>query len=101
MKDRVSLNEKLVDILGSRNVYFQPPENLRMSYPAIVYERSGIPSEQADNIDYLYWHRYQVTLIDSDPDSRFVDLISQIPNTRYVRHFSTEGLNHDVFEVVW
>ena len=40
MKTRYELHEFLCEILGSRNVYFQPPESVKMKYPAIVYERT-------------------------------------------------------------
>ena len=42
MKTRYELHEFLCEILGSRNVYFQPPESVKMKYPAIVYERTEI-----------------------------------------------------------
>ena len=45
MKTRYELHEFLCEILGSRNVYFQPPESVKMKYPAIVYERTDFPKE--------------------------------------------------------
>lgn len=101
MRTRLELHSELVKILGSRNVYFQPPENLRRQYPAIVYERSALRSANGDNEKYLKWHQYQITVIDPNPDSDIVSKMEDFPFTRYVRHFTTEGLNHDVFQVVW
>ena len=101
MKTRLELHTELVKILGSRHVYFQPPENLRMEYPAIVYERSQGSNVYGDDIKYLRWHQYQITIIDPNPDSGIVERMADFPYTRYVRHFTTEGLNHDVFQVVW
>lgn len=101
MGTRTELHNKLVGLLGSRNVYFQPPENLRLSYPAIIYERSGLPVVRADNESYVGWHRYNVTILDKDPDSPLVDMLARFPHTRFVRHYSTEGLNHDVFEIIY
>lgn len=40
MNRRYELQAVLEGILGSGNVYFQPPENLKMRYDCIVYERS-------------------------------------------------------------
>ena len=37
MSKRVDLGNKLKEILGSNNVYFQPPDNLKMVYPCIRY----------------------------------------------------------------
>lgn len=41
-KDRIGLSKLLREILDSDNVYFQPPESLKMNYPAIVYSRERI-----------------------------------------------------------
>ena len=35
---RNDLQKLLVEVLGSKNVYFQPPESVKMKYPAIVYQ---------------------------------------------------------------
>ena len=37
MANRLDLQALLEDLLGSRNVYYQPPESVKMNYPAIVY----------------------------------------------------------------
>jgi len=37
---RIQLHEILCDVLGTRNVYFQPPESVDMNYPAIgIFEK--------------------------------------------------------------
>ena len=41
MSKRVDLGNKLKEILGSNNVYFQPPDNLKMVYPCIRYRLEG------------------------------------------------------------
>ena len=52
MDSRPNLQTKLEQILGSRNVYFQPPESIKLNYPAIVYKRSNIQNTFADNEVY-------------------------------------------------
>ena len=37
MRSRLDLHEALCEALGSKNVYFSPRSNVKMSYPAIVY----------------------------------------------------------------
>lgn len=98
---RIELHNVLKDILGSGNVYFQPPETLKMNYPAIVYERYDIPVLNADNEKYLRNCKYRVTVIDSSPDSLIVDKLSKLKYAKFNRHFATNGLNHDVFLVYW
>lgn len=97
MASRLELHEVLCKILGSRNVYFQPPESVKMQYPAIVYERSDIRTLYADNNPYLQSLQYQVTVIDKNPDSEIVTGVSKLPLCRFDRHFTADHLNHDVF----
>jgi len=97
MKSRLDLHKKLCELLGSKNVYFQPPESVKMSYPAIVYKRSDIQNIHADNNPYLQFHGYEITVIDKNPDSDIPKAISQLPLCRFNRHFNADNLNHDVF----
>lgn len=97
MEKRLKLHEMLCSLLGSRNVYFQPPESVRMQYPAIVYGRDGINNTYADDGPYTSRVRYFVTLIDLDPDSLLVKKMASIPYCRYDRHYESDNLNHDVF----
>lgn len=97
MNDRLELHEFLCQILGSRNVYFQPPESVKMEYPAIVYRRNRIENTSADNIIYKQDVSYTITVIDRDPDSEIVERVSQIPRIIYDRSYVTNNLNHDVY----
>lgn len=96
---RIKLQNILEEILGSRNVYFQPPENIKMKYPAIVYTRSDIKNTYADNEVYKQDNVYQITVIDANPDSDIVKKISKLPMCRYNRNFKSDNLNHDVFVI--
>lgn len=99
MRSRASLQSELEDILGSRNVYFQPPESLKLSYPAIVYKRSRINNRFANNDVYNQYDSYEVTVIDKNPDSQIARDISLFPKTRFDRNFVSENLNHTVFTI--
>lgn len=101
MGQRLDLHELLVAAVGSRNVYFQPPDGGKMSYPCIVYERERIDSEHADNKPYLHRKRYSVTVIDRDPDSPIPDRIAAFPKCRHDRHFENDNLHHDVFTLYY
>lgn len=98
---RLELHEILCGILGSRNVYYQPPSTIKMKYPAIVYSRDDINNVFADNGVYQQAHMYQVTVIDSDPDSEIVHKVSKMPMCMYDRHFASDNLNHDVFTICY
>lgn len=103
MADRLDFHEELCDLLGSRNVYFQPPATVRMTYPCFVYERSSGLSHMADNGTYNYRQAYNVTYITKDPDS--LDMIRKFvfkfSLSRYNTHFTSDNLNHDSFVVYY
>lgn len=97
LNDRLELHETLCSILGSNNVYFQPPESVKMKYPAIRYSRNRIENTSADNLIYKQDVSYVITVIDRDPDSEIVERMSQIPHIMYDRSYVADNLNHDVF----
>lgn len=83
------------------HVYYQPPESIKMNYPAIRYTRSDIRNTFATDNVYKQSHFYEVTVIDYDPDSVIVEKISKLPKVRFNRHYTSEGLNHDVFTIYY
>lgn len=98
MASRLELHEKLCDILGTRYVYFQPPESVKLQYPCIVYSRSNMRPMWADNSIYINKKQYVVTVIDKNPDSVLPDrIIETVPFCSMERHYVADGLNHDVF----
>lgn len=101
MSKRLELHEKLCDILGSRHVYFQPPESVKMKYPAIVYERTLLPTKYADDQAYKKDRAYKVIVIDKNPDSELIDKILQLPMCNWLNHYSADNLNHDVFNLYY
>lgn len=97
MAPRLELQALLEFLLGSESVYFQPPPSLMMQYPCIVYQRDNAISEFADNSPYRYTQRYQVTVIDRDPDSLIPKKIAALPLCLFNRYFAADNLNHDVY----
>lgn len=81
------------------NVYFQPPTNIKMAYPCIVYNRDFAHTEFADGEPYRNTLRYAVTVIDRDPDSEIPEKVSAMPMCVFNRHYTADGLNHDVYNV--
>lgn len=96
---RLQLHEILEALLGSTNVYFQPPSTTQMAYPCIVYNRDRADTKFAGDKPYLYTKRYQVTYIDRSPISPVPDQIALLPQTTHSRSFAAQNLNHDVFDV--
>ncbi len=101
MERRLQLHRILLEILGSENVYFQPPESTRMKYPCIVYQRNAADTKFADDKPYLKMKRYTVTVIDKDPDSKIPDKIAALPLCTFNRHYTVDNLNHDIYNLYY
>lgn len=97
MASRLDLQNLLEELLGSRNVYFQPPASVSMRYPAIVYSRDDIENRHANNGVYSQTTAYSVIVIDEDPESEYVEKVSKLPMCAFDRHYVADNLNHDVF----
>lgn len=96
MKTRLDLQNKLEELSGSRNVYYQPPQNLGMIYPAIIYSKRKPKTEYADDLKYSNSNCYEIIVIDKIPDNPVIEKILELPFSSYDRHYVSDNLNHDV-----
>lgn len=99
MASRLDLQKSFEKILGSRNVYFQPPSNVKMKYPAIVYSRKRIQNDHADNSAYKQMICYEGVVIDPNPDSQIIFNVLKLPYSSHDRHYVSDNLNHDAFNI--
>lgn len=97
MGQRVDLNTLLK--LVCPNVYFQPPSNVQMEYPAVVYERDRADTKFADDKPYNVTAQYSMTLITRDPDDSIWKALAALPMCAHERYFAADSLNHDVFSI--
>ena len=79
MGNRLELQTKLEELLGSRNVYYQPPESIKMEYPAIMYSKSDIQSRFANGSAYSLLSSYEIIVIDRKPDNPVIDKLLTMP----------------------
>ena len=98
---RLEFDTKLRAVMAPVNgkTYFQPPEDLVMEYPCLVYELDDVYVRSADNGPYSMNDRYQVTFLRYEPDSPVIRQLLCFPLSSFSRHFATSGLNHDVFVI--
>lgn len=97
MANRLQLHEELCSILNTRHVYFQPPESVKMKYPAIVYSLDDIKNSYANDGVYLSKRKYLVTVIDGNPDSHIISKVAVLPACRFNRQYTNDNLNYYVF----
>lgn len=102
-KPRIELDKELRSILqkcgfDKTHVYFQPPSNTQIKYPCIVYQLSIEEDVVANNNLYLANRKYDVTVIDKNPDSYIpVELRSHFQKCSMSRVYTADNLNHTAF----
>lgn len=97
--EQPALHDLLCEILGSEHCYFNPPADIFMSYPCIVYNYTNDMDDFADNIHYRHSKRYTITIIDEDPDSKIPSKMRELPYCSSDRNFASSGLSHFVFSL--
>ena len=101
MGRRLQLQDLLESLLGSTNVYFQPPTNITLKYPCIIYSKDNEAPIFANNRPYDVENRYAITVIDRDPDSDIPGKVSKLPMSRFNRHFVADNLYHDIYNLYY
>ena len=102
MGSRLKLHEELCELLGSRNVYFQPPESIKLDYPCIIYSIDSANEKRANDRIYRSMNEYEVIVIDYDPDSEIPDKIRvHFPMCSLDRVYPSDNLNHTVLKLYY
>lgn len=90
---REKLHNKLLDIV--ENVYFQPPANIKLTYPCIIYRKTPGDRKHANDKAYISAQGFTLTVIERDPDTPIknetLDYFSMISEGT---SFTVDGLYH-------
>lgn len=93
MGSRLELHTELLKFLP--NVYFQPPSNLTMLYPCIVYNKTGRMRHFGNDVIYLSQQEYNITLIEKNPDSNVADNIEKhFQHCAINQYYTVDNLYH-------
>lgn len=102
MASRLELHEELCTVLGTRNVYFNTPESVKMKYDAIRYELAGKDIKRANNMVYLSTNQYDGVIITNDPDTTIPDkLLASFEMCSFGRPYVADGLYHYPFTLYY
>ena len=101
MASRLELQSKLEELLGSGNVYYNPPESKKMEYDAIRYNRKDILSRYANDAAYSLLDCYEITVIARDPDHPVIKELLRLPYCSYDRPYISDNLYHDVLTLYY
>ena len=102
MADRADLHEEFCTILGSRNVYFRPPETVKMQYDAIRYDLGGKDIKRANNRLYVFTNQYEGVVITRNPDTTIPDdILAHFEMCSFGRPYIADNLNHYPFTLYY
>ena len=101
MRTWESLQELLEKLFECRHVYYQPPDNLTMEYPAIRYSLSDIDSKYANNKMYVGMKCYDIVVKDKDEDNPVIEKLLELPYASFNRHYVSDNLNHDIIKLYY
>lgn len=102
MASRLNLHEELCSILESRNVYYDPPESVKLKIPCIVYALDGMDKHNANDRRYNSTKRYQATVIEESPDSAYQDkILDHFPMASFDRSYPANNLHHQVYTIYY
>lgn len=101
LENRVAFQRILESLLGSKNVYFQPPENIKINYPAIIYKLETINKTNANNAMYKHNCKYSLTYISKNPDDDTVIKILSLDHSSMNARYIADGLYHTKFTIFY
>lgn len=99
---RYKLQDILESILSSSQVYYNPPEGQKLTYPCIIYSLEGEDKEKADNIRYKVMNRYSITVIYKNADSTITnDILNSFNYVSFDRQYKSDNLYHDAITLFY
>jgi hypothetical protein len=81
------------------NVYYEPPDNIKMAYPAIRYARFNAKVVNADNIDFYFSRIYRIHVITRDPDETMSLSVKALPYTKLRSEGIINGMHQTVIDI--
>ena len=96
---RLEIQSILENILGSRNVYYQPPASIKINYPAIIYSLESMTNDHASNGVYLTKKAYKVVYVDSNPDNEMISVLNNVIHSTFNSHYVSDNLNHYAYTI--
>lgn len=102
MGTRLELQTELEQFIGNSNVYFQPPESIKLAYPCIIYKLGSVNAKYANNSLYKFTNSYDILFISKSPKVDVVEqMMRQFPMCRFSRHYNSDNLNHYAFTLYY
>lgn len=102
MAERLKLHQELCELLGSKNVYFDPPESIKLKYPCFIYSKESPVTRSANNKMYFYMDSYNLIYIDANPDNDMTEKVfSRFSYVRSGSSYVSDNLHHYTFDIYY
>lgn len=96
------LRDHLYLIHNTENVYYDPPESIRMDFPCFRFELNNIDVKHADNKAYAKKPRWAVTYITRDLEEIeevAEEMLEHFQYCNFDTSFRADNLQHAVFNL--
>lgn len=102
MGTRLELQARLEQILGARNVIFQPPSSYQLTYPCVIYSIGSGDAKNANDKVYHFRNSYEVTFIYKKPMVEIIEqMVTDLPMCKCNKTFVIDNLYHYVFTLYY
>lgn len=99
---RLELHEELKSVIESSNVKFQPPASVKLTYPCLLYSKSNVYANYANNLVYRSMDRYEIVIIGLDPDMDWAyRIMKHFAMCSFDRRYVKDNLYHDVLTLYY
>lgn len=99
---REELQSMLEEFLGSANVYWQPPESIKLKYPAIVYDLYRVNQRFGSDRQHIDYPGWSITIIDLNQDVDWVQkMLEAFRYCSLERVYIADNLAHYAFIVYY
>lgn len=101
MDRRLELQSLLESLLGSRNVYYNPPATVKMQYDAIRYTDSVPDSRFADDKRYKIMNCYELVVISKKANHPVNQKLMDLPYCSPGRPYVADNLYHNPYTLYY
>lgn len=99
VKNREDFHQFLLTLCP--NVYFQPPESMKIKYPCIIYALDALKPQYADNMSYLLHIPYSMRYITREADDELVYTLATLPKCRHGKPYGKDNLYHHPYTIYY
>ena len=93
MSKRLELDAELKAFTD--NLYYQPPSNIKLKYPCIIYNKNGIRTTYADDQIYKRHQQWQLMVIGTHPDDETAEQIMEhFEYCSINQYYTVDNLRH-------